>query len=76
MLYKRSSFIKWLIDTYECEVTPLRNNPNILIIKHFNESTKMGVNPKDVIDYEEIYLHTQRLSLPSIPGDSDLMKAD
>ena len=73
MIYTRSSFITWLTKTCHCEIEPLRNNPKVLIIKYFNESSKMFVNQKDVIDYEEIYLHYQRLFLPYLPGDKDLV---
>lgn len=76
MLYKRSSFIKWLTEKCFCEVYPLANNPKVLIIKYLNETSKMFVNSRDMIPYEEIYMHYQRLLLPSLPGDSDLIKVE
>lgn len=76
MLYKRSSFITWLTKVCDCEVYPLKNNPKVLFVKYGNESTKMNVNSKDEIDYEEIYYHYQRLLLPQLPGDKDLKKAE
>ena len=74
MLYSRSSFIKWLVEECHCEVSPLPNNPKVLLIKYLNESTKMFVTHGDKIDYEEIYRHYQRLLLPFLPGDNDLVK--
>ncbi len=76
MRYKRSSFITWLTTSCYCDVFPLKNNPKILIIKYLNETSKMYVTPNNVIDYEEIYLHYQRLMLPYLPGDKDLEKID
>ena len=72
MLYKRSSFIKWLIEKCHCEVFPLPNNHKVLMVKYLNESTKMFVNSRDEINYEEIYMHYQRLLLPELPGEKDL----
>lgn len=74
MLYKRSSFIDWLIKIYECEVYPHRTNPKILCLKHMNVITYMNVNSKDAIPYEEIYIHCNKLGLPDLPGDKDLIK--
>ncbi len=73
MLYKRSSFITWLTKEYECEVSFLPNNPRVLVVKHMNETVKMFVNSKDAIPYEEIHLHCNRLGLPGLPGDKDLV---
>jgi len=47
MLYKRSSFLKWLAYTYECEIEPLKIIPKVLFVKHMNVSNKMFVNSKD-----------------------------
>ena len=76
MLYKRSSFITWLTKSCSCDVYPLRNNPKILVIQYLNETSKMYITHKDEIDYEEIYLHYQRLLLPYLPGDKDLIKIE
>ena len=74
MKYKRSSFIAWLTKSCSCDVYPLKNNPKVLVIQYLNETSKMFVNQNDVIDYEEIYMHYQRLMLPYLPGDKDLVK--
>jgi hypothetical protein len=76
MRYTRSSYITWLTKSCHCEVYPLKNNPKVLVIKYLNETSKMFVNHNDVIDYEEIFLHYQRLLLPYLPGDKDLTKLD
>jgi hypothetical protein len=74
MLYKRSSFLKWLIDVHGCEVVPI-NRTNILIIYSKLSNYKMWVNPKDLIDYEEIRIACNRLHLQDLPGDKNLKKA-
>ena len=74
MLYKRSSFITWVTKVYDCEVYPHPTNPRVLFIKHLNATTNMFVNSKDAIPYEEIHLHCNRLGLPEIPGEKDLIR--
>ena len=75
MLYKRSSFIKWLKDKFDCEITPIRDT-KVLIIKNGPVSSKMWMDGKDVIDYEEIYMHYQKLYLTDMPGDKDLIRIE
>jgi len=72
MLYKRSSFITWLQKSCHCSVFPLPNNPKVLVIQYLQAKTFMGVDSRDEIDYEEIYIHYNRLLLPELPGDKDL----
>jgi hypothetical protein len=74
MTYKRSSFFKWLIEVCQCDVFPLPNNPKVIVIKYLNEKVFVGVDSRDIIDYEEIYSVYKRLLLPELPGDTDLVK--
>jgi hypothetical protein len=76
MLYKRSSFIKLLITKYECEVTPLKGGKGGFKITNGSAHIYMWYDKKDRIDYEEIYMHYQKLYLSDMPSDSELEKAD
>ena len=71
LLYKRSSFIKWLT-AKGCEVYPLKHT-NVMMIEGPFCTVKMWINPKDVIDYEEIVLICQKLHLQDLPGNKDLV---
>ena len=74
MLYKRSSFIRWLTNKKGCEVYPLKRT-NVMIIENGIAKAQMWINPKDLIDYEEISLLCQKLYL-ELPGDKDLVKSE
>ena len=73
MLYKRSSFIKWLINKHGCTAMPLPRT-NVLIVESKWSTYKMWINPKDIIDYEEIDMACQKLHIQDLPGDKDLIK--
>jgi hypothetical protein len=75
MLYKRSSFIKWLTEVKECEVFPIRDT-NVLIIKNWQISIKIMLDKKDRIDYEEIWLICNKLYIVGLPGDNELERIE
>lgn len=74
MLYKRSSFLTFLKEKYDCEIIPL--DGGALKIKHGSAQSFMITNRKDQIDYEEVYMHYQKLWLPDVPGDADLERIE
>lgn len=78
MLYKRSSFIKWLKDVEGCEIIPLANNnrKGTILIKNGSARFNMQSNFEDVIDYEEIYIAYKKLYLSRLPGDADLIRVE
>lgn len=71
MRYTRSSFLKWLKESRDCEITP-RKHTNVLKIANGLITANMWVNPKDVIDYEEIYMLCNKLMIVGLPGDQEL----
>lgn len=75
MLYTRSSFIKWLTEVKECEVYPLKNT-NVLVVVNGIAKANMWVNPKDLIDYEEIFIFCNKIHIDGLPGDKDLKKVE
>ena len=75
MLYKRSSFIKWLSEVKDCDVTPLKYAQGVKIMNG-SASVRLWTDSKDRIDYEEIYTVIQKLWIDGLPGDSDLEKPD
>jgi hypothetical protein len=75
MLYTRSSFIKWLTEVKDCEVYPLGSS-NVMVIKCGIFKANMWVTPKDLIDYEEIYILCSKIPLIGLPGDNDLIKVE
>jgi hypothetical protein len=74
MLYKRSSFLKWLKEKCDCELIPVTET--VMTIKHGPASASMYMTKGDKIDYEEIYVFYKKLYLPMLPGDSDLIRID
>jgi len=78
MLYKRSSFLKWLKEVKDCQIKPLGNNVRGGAVKAFNgpASTYIGTDEKDRIDYEEIYIICRNLYIDGLPGDSDLVRIE
>lgn len=75
MLYKRSSFITWLKDSQECEIIPLKDARG-LKIKNGPAFTFMWTDSNDRIDYEEIWMHCQKLYILEPPGDKVLIKIE
>jgi len=71
MSYKRSSFLKLLKEKWGCEIKPVLDT-NVLLIKYGSASSRMWLDGKDRIRYEEIYLHYLKLGLPDLPGEKDL----
>ena len=78
MLYKRSSFIKWLKEVKDCEITPMDTGTRngVLLVKNAMIKFYMGTNSKDRIDYEEIFIICNRLYIDGLPGDSDLERLE
>lgn len=74
MLYKRSSFLKWLKEKFDCEYSPIGDS-NILQIRNGGVTSYMRVDSNDIIDYEEIHRQCDKLYIPDLPGDKDLKKA-
>ena len=74
MRYKRSSFLKYLKDKHDCEISPIKGT-NALIIKNGPVNCKTWINPKDIIDYEEIGIICQKLFV-GLPGHSELIPVD
>ena len=74
MLYTRSSFIKWLRESAECEIMPIGDRRGLGVIKVINGPVHTYIQSgyKDVIDYEEIQLKCSQLYLSRWPNDSDL----
>ncbi len=70
MLYKRSSFLKWLENTHDCKIDVLPRGG--LRVKYGFEHFHMITNKKDLIDYEEIFICCNRLGLIGLPGNKDL----
>lgn len=77
MLYKRSSFIKWLQEVHDCEIQPIgeRDTFAAFRVKNGPAQAYIGTDSKDRIDYEEIQLICRRLWLP-LPQNSDLKRID
>lgn len=75
MIYKRSSFIRWLQEDCECEVFPV-NDARTLKIVNGPASAYMFVSKRDRIDYEEIYILYRKLCLADLPGDKDLERVE
>jgi aminopeptidase C len=77
MLYKRSSFVKWLHEVKECDITPLTGkSAGVILIKNWNYKFYLEYDKKDRIDYEEIYLACSKLYIDGLPGDSDLERIE
>lgn len=70
MVYKRSSFLKFVKDKYDCVIKPIGRGG--IRIEYGNEHFHMLANKEDEIDYEEIYMCYNRLLLPDLPGHKDL----
>lgn len=75
MLYKRSSFLRWLSEVKDCEITPIRDT-NALVIKNGVMSARMWVDKNDRIDYEEIWLFCNKLYIEGLPGNSELERIE
>lgn len=75
MLYKRSSFIKWLTEEKGCEVFPLKDK-KVLLVQNGIAKAYLWLNPKDLIDYEEIFIFCNKIYIDGLPGDKDLKKAE
>jgi len=76
MLYTRSSFLKYLTDKRDCQIKPLNQGRNtVILIQHGPVSAYIHLNNKDLIDYEEIYIVCKKLFL-DLPGDSDLVRIE
>jgi hypothetical protein len=70
LLYIRSAYINsFLVKKNECIVTPL--NSKTLKVENGPVFIYIHLSGRDVIDYEEIAMHCQKLFLP-IPGQRDL----
>ena len=77
MLYKRSSFVKWLKEERDCEIIPLHNKTGgVILIKNWNFKHYLGYSSKDQIDYEEIYKVCSNLYIVGLPGDSELERIE
>lgn len=78
MIYKCSSFLKWLKEGKDCEIIPMQNNSRlgVILIKNGVMKYYLMTNKKDRIDYEEIYNACQRLYIVGLPGDSDLERIE
>jgi hypothetical protein len=74
MLYKRSSFLKYLKEKHDCESSPIKDT-NVLVIKNGPVSCRMWVNPNDRIDYEEIVIVCGKLFV-GLPGNSELIRIE
>lgn len=75
MLYKRSSFLKYLKEKHDCEISPVRDT-RVLIIRNGPTSAKMWLDNNDRIDYEEIWLVCRKLYLVDLPGEKDLERIE
>lgn len=75
MLYKRSSFINYLKEKHDCEISPVRDS-RVLRIKNGPVSAYMFLDNKDRIDYEEIWIICRKLYLVDLPGDKDLERIE
>jgi len=74
MRYKRSSFIKWLVDEKGCEITNL-NDHRARVITISNGIANTYMLSTNAIDYEEIYIQCNKLHIVGLPGESDLERA-
>lgn len=74
MLYKRSSFLKFLQAKYQVETKPLRDG--VLQLRHGPQIHYMIMTSQDRIDYEEIYIIYNKLLLPDIPTYNDIKQYD
>ena len=73
MLYKRSSFIKWLHEVKNCEITPFGSGKGAgYLVRNGSCKCYIGGDTRDLIDYEEIFLHYNSLYLDGLPGNSEL----
>lgn len=75
MLYKRSSFVNWLKDFRDCEITILRNS-RVTIISNGVMSHRMWMDRHDRIDYEEIWMVCNNLMIVGLPVDKDLIRIE
>lgn len=74
MLYTRTSFITWLRDVKECDIITF--DKNYVLIKNGVMKHYMGVDSKDRIDYEEIWIICTNLYIVGLPGDTDLVRIE
>ena len=74
MLYTRTSFITWLRDVKECDIITF--DKNYVLIKNGVMKHYMGVDSKDRIDYEEIWIICTNLYIVGLPGDKDLVRIE
>ncbi len=70
-LYKRSFFLNLLKTKYDCSLTPLKDRSTVKV-QNGPASTYIFINKFDRNDYEEIYLHYQKLALPNLTAPSEL----
>jgi len=75
MLYKRSSYLKWLTDHHQCEIIPVRDT-RVIIIKNWQITVKMWLDFNDRIDYEEIWIVNNKLMIVGMPGEKDLKRIE
>ena len=72
MIYKRSSFLRYLTDTRKCEIIPLREGREQgMNIRNGIVTIYVLSDKKDRIDYEEIYIICKKLNV-TIPSGNDL----
>jgi hypothetical protein len=84
LLYKRSSFLRWLQKKKDCTVEPLnfddsdrrRDSFGGVVIRNHVIKAFMGIDHKDRIAYEEIHLFCDKLMIDGLPGESELERAD
>ena len=74
MVYKRSSFLKYLTDK-GCDIIPLKDS-NVIRIENGTQHCYITTDRHDRINYEEIYTAYNKLLLVDLPGDKDLVSAD
>lgn len=74
-LYKRSSFLRLLTTKYGCTLTPLKDG-RVIKVENGPMKDYIFVSKHDRIDYEEIYIHYQKLLLTDLPSHSELELAD
>lgn len=74
MIYRCSSFITLLREKYHCEIIPLQGRA--VQVKYGNQSCFIYKDKSDRIDYEEIYHIYNKLLLPGLPGDSELVRIE
>lgn len=73
MVYTRSSYLTWLSEKHDCNIIPLDEKGTLRI---WHGPMKSHMRNTKHIDYIEIFMHHQKLWLPELPTESDLVRVE